>query len=81
MAGHRQAEKDATELLDQSWDGALPVDPVRIAKDLGIEVLDVFLKKGSPDVSVGHVIVTLAGRGGHNPPSFSIAREINASGE
>ncbi len=38
-------------------------------------------KKGSPDVSVGHVIVTLAGRGGHNPPSFSIAREINASGE
>jgi Zn-dependent peptidase ImmA (M78 family) len=45
MAGHKQAEKDAIELLDQSWDGALPVDPVRIAKDLGVEVLEVFLKK------------------------------------
>lgn len=45
MAGHKQAETDAIELLDQSWDGTLPVDPVRIAKDLGVEVLDVFLKK------------------------------------
>jgi len=33
---------------------------------------------GSPDVSVGHVTVTLPGSGGHSPPSFSIAREINA---
>ncbi len=38
-------------------------------------------KKDSPDVSVGHVTVTLPGRGGHSPPSFSIAREISASGE
>ncbi len=37
-------------------------------------------KRGSPDVSVGHVTVTLPGSGGHSPPSFSIAREINASG-
>ena len=35
-------------------------------------------KTGSPDVSVGHVTVTLPGSGGHNPPSFSIAREISA---
>ena len=45
MAGHKQAEKDALELLDEFWDATLPVDPVRIAKDLGVEVLDVFLKK------------------------------------
>ena len=32
-------------MLDEFWDGTLPVDPVRIAKDLGVEVLDVFLKK------------------------------------
>jgi len=38
-------------------------------------------KRGSTDVSVGHVTVTRPGRGGHNPPSFSIAREISASGE
>jgi Zn-dependent peptidase ImmA (M78 family) len=45
MAGHKKAEKDAVELLDEFWDGVLPVDPVRIAKELGIEVLDVFLKR------------------------------------
>jgi Zn-dependent peptidase ImmA (M78 family) len=45
MAGHKQAEKDAIELLDQSWDGTLPVDPVRIAKDLGVKVLKAPLKK------------------------------------
>jgi Zn-dependent peptidase ImmA (M78 family) len=45
MAGHKQAEIDAIELLDQSWDGAFPVDPVRIAKDLGVKVLDASLKK------------------------------------
>jgi Zn-dependent peptidase ImmA (M78 family) len=45
MAGHKQAEKDAIELLDEFWDGVLPVDPVRIAKALGVEVLDVFLKQ------------------------------------
>lgn len=39
------------------------------------------LKEGAPDVSVGHVTVPLPGRGGHSPPSFSIAREISASGE
>ncbi len=36
------------------------------------------LKSGSPDVSVGHVTVTLPGNGGHSPPSFSIAKEISA---
>jgi hypothetical protein len=33
---------------------------------------------GSPDVSVGHVTVTLPGSGGHSPPSFNIASEISA---
>jgi Zn-dependent peptidase ImmA (M78 family) len=45
MAGHRQAEKDALELLDETWDGNLPVDPVRIARELGLEVLDVSIRK------------------------------------
>lgn len=48
MAGHRKAEKAASELLEECWDGALPIDPVRIAKSLGVEVLATQLK---PDVS------------------------------
>jgi Zn-dependent peptidase ImmA (M78 family) len=48
MAGHKQAEKDALDLLDEAWGGRLPVDPVRIAKSLGIDVRDTYLK---PDVS------------------------------
>jgi Zn-dependent peptidase ImmA (M78 family) len=45
MAGHKKAEKDAIELLEETWDGELPVDPVRIAKELGVEVLGVSFKK------------------------------------
>lgn len=48
MAGHRKAEKAASELLEECWDGRLPIDPVRIAKSLGVEVLGTDLK---PDVS------------------------------
>jgi Zn-dependent peptidase ImmA (M78 family) len=44
MAGHKKAEQEAVELLEETWDGTLPVDPVRIAKKLGLDVLDVFLK-------------------------------------
>ena len=36
------------------------------------------LKRGSPDVSVGHVTVTRPGRDGHNPPRLSIASAISA---
>lgn len=45
MAGHKRAEKDALELLEETWDGELPVDPVRIAKELGLEVIGVSFKK------------------------------------
>src|SRR6476469_8769463 len=48
MAGHKKAEKAASELLEECWDGTLPIDPVRIAKSLGVEVLDAYLK---PEVS------------------------------
>lgn len=45
MAGHREGEKAAVELLYECWDGSLPIDPVRIAKSLGVKVLDVYLNK------------------------------------
>lgn len=40
MADHHEAAKAASELLDECWDGALPIDPVRIAKTLGVRVLN-----------------------------------------
>jgi Zn-dependent peptidase ImmA (M78 family) len=45
MAGRREGEKEAVELLDECWDGNLPIDPVLIAKSLGVKVLDVYLSK------------------------------------
>jgi Zn-dependent peptidase ImmA (M78 family) len=44
MAQVENAALAANELLDECWDGILPIDPVRMAKSLGVEVLDVFLK-------------------------------------
>ncbi len=40
MADHPQAGKAAQELLEECWDGSLPIDPVRIAKALGIQVFN-----------------------------------------
>lgn len=39
------ADMAASELLDECWDGVLPIDPVRMAKSLGVEVLDVYLQE------------------------------------
>lgn len=44
MAKRYDADIAANELLDDCWDGVLPIDPVPIAKSLGVEVLDVYLK-------------------------------------
>jgi len=35
----------ANELLDETWDGVLPIDPVVVAHTLGIQVLDARLNK------------------------------------
>jgi len=37
MADHPQAERAATEVLDECWDGRLPIDPVRIAGTFGLK--------------------------------------------
>jgi len=39
MADHPEAARAASELLEDCWDGTLPIDPVRIAKALGVKVL------------------------------------------
>jgi Zn-dependent peptidase ImmA (M78 family) len=81
MAGRKQAEKDALELLEESWDGELPVDPVRIAKDLGLEVIGVSFKK---DVSGALVkkegeadpTILLNKQDGRTRKRFSCAHEL-----
>lgn len=44
MADHPEAGQAAQELLEECWDGSLPIDPVRIAKALGIQVFNASLK-------------------------------------
>jgi Zn-dependent peptidase ImmA (M78 family) len=43
MPRNYDAQSAASELLDDCWDGVLPVDPVRIAQSLGVKVLDTSL--------------------------------------
>lgn len=45
MADHPQAGKAAAELLEECWDGSLPIDPVRIAKALGVQVFNAPFKE------------------------------------
>ena len=44
MAKVENASVAAKELLEECWDGTLPIDPVRIASSLGVKVLDANLK-------------------------------------
>jgi Zn-dependent peptidase ImmA (M78 family) len=39
----RDAAQDAKSLLADAWDNSLPIDPVRIARKLGIEVVEAHL--------------------------------------
>lgn len=45
MAKSYDPAQAASELLDESWDGVLPVDPVVLAQLLGIRVLNARLKE------------------------------------
>lgn len=56
MADHPEAEKAAMEVLEECWDGNLPIDPVRIARSFGIRAL-----KGSLDEDVAGALVKKEG--------------------
>jgi Zn-dependent peptidase ImmA (M78 family) len=43
MLVRKDARKAAEDLLADTWDGYLPVDPVRIARSLGIDVITTYL--------------------------------------
>ncbi len=81
-----QAERDAAQLLDSSWwatptrDAPLPVDPMELARGLGIWVRVVRL---SPDESgnivipvEGDVIISLNQWDSYNRQRFTCAHEI-----
>jgi Zn-dependent peptidase ImmA (M78 family) len=58
MRVQNEAARDAERLLEEAWDGVtLPIDPVRIAKKLGITVLNVLLKE-----NVSGALVKKSGR-------------------
>jgi Zn-dependent peptidase ImmA (M78 family) len=70
----------ASELLDECWDGLLPVDPVRVAQSLGVKVLDASLnedvsgalvKKEGADPSI-----LLSATDSRNRKRFTCAHEL-----
>ncbi len=48
MSVAREAALAAESILDEYWDGTIPVDPARIAHAMGIRVVDAYL---DPDVA------------------------------
>lgn len=84
MTIRSDAERDADGILDELWDdhldGRLPIDPVRIARRLGIDVLNARL---DPDVSGALVkelgqdpVIVLNWHDSNNRKRFTCAHEI-----
>lgn len=80
MADHYKGEVAAGELLEECWDGRLPVNPIRIAKSLGIKVFNASLdeevsgalkKKEGADPSI-----LLNVKDSRNRKRFTCAHEI-----
>jgi Zn-dependent peptidase ImmA (M78 family) len=76
----RDPTKDAEALLADAWSGDLPIDPVRIARSLGMKVVDAYLE---PDVSGAIVkqpeqdpIILLNANDSPNRKRFTCAHEI-----
>jgi Zn-dependent peptidase ImmA (M78 family) len=76
----RQAEAAAEEVLKQHWTDSVPIDPARIARNMGIEVVDAHL-----DPDVAGAIEKRAGRPAHiylstkdhpNRKRFTCAHEV-----
>ena len=82
----QDAERDAAELLDSSWwitdsrDSPLPVDPIDLARGLGIRVITEALppdQSGSIEMSAGGAVLIKLNRGDQaNRRRFTCAHEI-----
>lgn len=45
MADHPDAERAAEQVLEECWDGRIPVDPVRIARSFGLKTFSADLEE------------------------------------
>lgn len=80
MTAVQDAPSAAYALLEDAWDGTLPVDPVRIARSLGMDVITAHL---NPDVA-GAIVkergqdpsVVLNTKDSPNRQRFTCAHEI-----
>jgi len=80
MNPRKQAAQDALRLLGDTWEGRLPVDPVRIARALGIDVLDARLDANVSGALVKEPgqdpIIVLNTRDAANRKRFTCAHEL-----
>lgn len=84
----REAERDAAQLLDASWwqngtrDFPLPVDPMALARALGLEVQAAFLASDEsgniviPNEDDANAVITLNASDHPNRQRFTCAHEI-----
>lgn len=80
MPLRQDAHRAAQAILSDAWDGTLPVDPVRIARTLGMDVITASL---SPDIS-GAIVkergqdpaIVLNAQDSPNRQRFTCAHEI-----
>jgi Zn-dependent peptidase ImmA (M78 family) len=80
MAIQKDAAKDAERLLSTVWDGTVPVDPVQIARTLGLQVLDVELSENIAGALVKRPgrdpYIALNAKDSNKRKRFSCAHEI-----
>jgi len=80
MAVRQDAHVAAETILEEAWDGTLPIDPVRIARKLGVDVITAPL---TPDVA-GAIVkergqdpsIVLNAKDSPNRQRFTCAHEI-----
>jgi Zn-dependent peptidase ImmA (M78 family) len=75
-----EAAEDAAKLLKAAWGGAIPVDPVRIARTAGLQVLEAALDDKTLGALVKNPeqdpIILLNERDGENRKRFTCAHEL-----
>lgn len=80
MADHPDADRAAMEVLEECWDGKLPIDPLRISRSFGVRALE-----GSLDDDVAGALVKkegadpviiLNGEDSRNRKRFTAAHEL-----
>lgn len=75
-----RAAEDAAKLLRATWGDAIPVDPVRIARTAGLQVLETELDEKTLGALVKHPeqdpIIVLNQRDGQNRKRFTCAHEL-----